>query len=186
MNKLPEQVIVDILKSQMLLSDDQIWIRYQNQVIPPDNRIYINVGMSDSQIISSVRSQDVDYDGMAEIIQVQSRDNIQIDIMSRSVTAIQRRWEMISALNTVYSEQQQENYNFRIFTIPTSFINASSAEGGSNINRFSIIIACHTWYKQEKVVQSPDDYYNDFETRADDAQTIEDAKGLIEFEIKEE
>lgn len=185
MNKLPEQVIVDILQTQMELAVDQVWIRDQNTLIPGDNRLYVIVGMVDSQFISTTNTPVVTYDGMSEILQTVSRENIQIDILSRSTDAVYRRWEVLTALLSQYSQQQQEDQQFRIFTMPRSFVNSSNAEGGSNINRFSIVIACHAWYTQEKVLQSPDDYYNDFKTRVDDAATIGQTNGLIEFEIKE-
>lgn len=186
MDKLPEQIIVDILQTQLALESDQLWVRYQNEKIPPDDRLYIVVGMSDSQVISSVNTPTPTYDGMSETLQIVARENIQIDFLSRSLSALQRRWEVLAALNSVYSEQQQEIYQFKIFPVPSSFVNTSSAEGGSNINRFSIIIACRTWYRQEKVLQSPNDYYNDFDTRADDEVTISEPEGLIEFNIQEE
>ncbi len=186
MDKLAEQIIADILVTQLDLDESQVWLRYQNEKIPPDDRLYIVVGMSDSQIISSVNTPTPTYDGMSETLQVVARENIQIDIFSRSLAALQRRWEALASLNSVYSQQQQELYQFRIFPLPTSFVNTSSAEGGSNINRFSIIIACHTWYRQEKVLQSPNDYYNDFDTRVDDEETISEPEGLIEFNIHEE
>ncbi len=183
---MAESIIVDILQTQLDLEENQLWVRYQNEKIPPDDRLYIVVGMSDSQVISSVNTPTPAYGGMEETLQTVARENFQIDIFSRSLAAIQRRWEVVAALNSVYSEQQQELYKFKIFTVPTSFVNTSSAEGGSNINRFSIIIACHTWYRQEKVLQSPNDYYNDFDTRVDDEATISEPDGLIEFNIQEE
>lgn len=185
MDKTAEQIIVDILQTQMNLSVDQVWIRYQNEKIPPDDRLYIVVGMVDSQVLSSVNTPIPTYDGMSEILEMVARENIQIDLLSRSVTALQRRYEALVCLNSTYSEQQQEIYQFRIFPVSTSFVNTSLAEGGSNINRFSIVVACHVWHKQEKVLQSPDNYFNDFAARVDDSKTISEPDGLVELEIKE-
>lgn len=185
MDKTAEQIIVDILKSQMSLANDQSWVRYQNQKIPPDDRLYIVVGVIDSQVLSSVNTPTPTDDGMSETLQIVARESIQMDLLSRSVSTLQRRYEALAALNSVYSEQQQEFYQFSIFPVSTSFINTSGAEGGSNINRFSITVVCHVWYKQEKVLVSPDDYYNDFNARVDDQKTIEESDGLIEIEIKE-
>lgn len=181
MDKTAEQIIVDILTSQMSLANDQAWVRYQNQKIPPDDRLYIVVGMVDSQVLSSVNTPVATYDGMSEIHEMVIRENIQIDLLSSSIIALQRRYEALSVLNSVYSEQQQELYQFRIFPVSTSFLNTSGAEGGSNINRFSIVVACHVWQKQEKMIDS----YNKFPARIDDEKTISEPEGLIEFEIKE-
>lgn len=183
-NNLAEQVILNILITQMGLANDQGWVRYENELIPPDNRLYIVVGMVDTQVISNTNTPIPTYDGMSELLQVVSRENIQIDLFSRTIEALQRRTEALAVLNSIYSQQQQENQQFKIFKVPTSFVNTSAAEGGSNINRFSIIISCHTWFRQEKMLQSPDDYYKDFTTRVDDEKTINQPTGLIEFEIK--
>ena len=40
------------------------------------------------------------------------------------------------------------------------------------------------WYKKETVLNEEYDYYDDFTQRVDDAKTIGEAEGLIEFEIK--
>lgn len=185
MLKLAEQIVADILKVRMVIADDRVWVRYQNQLIPPKSDIFINVGMIDSQIISSVNTPIPTDDGMDELLQVIARENIQIDILSRDNSALLRRFEVIAALKSIYSEQQQEYYNFRIFPISNSFVNTSLAEGGSNINRFSITIACQTWYNQQSALEAPNDYYNKFYTRADDEKTIGEENGLFEFTIEE-
>lgn len=186
MNPLAEQVIVDIIKTKMALPDDQVFIRDQNKLIFPKNSLYIVVGMIDSQVLSVVNTTSPTYDGMEEVIQVVMRENIQIDILSRSTEALYRRAEVLLALRSEYSEQQQEEYQFSIFANPSSFVNTSSAEGGSYINRFTITIACHTMTRSDNALVAPYDYYNDFRTRADDERTIGTENGLFEFEIKEE
>lgn len=186
MNPLAEQIIVNILKTKMNLADNQVFIRDQNKMIPPNNGLHIAVGMIDAQVLSVVNSTTATYDGMSELIQAVMRENIQIDILSRSTEALYRRAEVLLALRSEYSEQQQEEYQFSIFAIPSSFVNTSSAEGGSYINRFTLTIACHTMSRSDNALTAPYDYYNDFRTRADDESTIGTENGLFEFEIKEE
>lgn len=187
MNLLAEQIIIDIIKSELELGENAAWISNQNKKIPNDNGLYVVAGMVDSRVVSNVNTFVPTVDGMNEIQQLQMRENIQIDIFSRDTAALTRRHEVIAALNSFYAQQKQEEYNFRIFSIPPTFINSSSAEGGSNINRFSIIIACHTFFRKEKVIQSDDgDYFDEFSSRADDANTIDQEDGLFEFTITEE
>lgn len=182
MNSLPEQIIVDILRKEMSLDQNAVWIQDQNKDVPSDTGLYIVVGLSDSKAISSVNS----FDSVAgtEVQEVSVVENIQIDIFSRSKVLIARRWEIMAALHSVLSKQSQEQNNFKIFKNPISFVNSGSAEGGSNINRYTTIFPCLVWYRKEKVLQSPNgDYYDDFTQRVDDEVSIGTAHGIIEFEI---
>ncbi len=169
----------------MTLPAGSIWIRDQNKVIPNDNGLYIVVGMVDAAPIGNDNSIRVNDDGtLSEVQQVVTRENIQIDIFSADTQALFRRFEMLMALRSIYAQQQQELNSFKIFRIPTSFLNSSSAEGEKQINRFSLVIAVHSWYRKEKVINSVlGDFYDDFNTRVDDANTIGEPTGLIEFEI---
>ena len=73
---------------------------------------------------------------------------------------------------------------FKIMRLPNSFINSSVAEGGSQLNRYSITVGCMVLYEKIKIL-NPDngDYYDDFDTRVDDEKTIGEIDGLIEFNI---
>lgn len=170
MDKLAEQFIVDILISEMALDASHVWVSNQNRKIPNDLGVYIVVGMVDSQVFSNVDTCTPIDGGMQETQQVTEKQNIQIDILSRSNDGLTRRSEIIGALNSVFSTQVQEANWFRIFPVSNSFINSSSAEGGSQINRFSINISCHVWYRKDKSLGN--NYFDSFLTRVDDANTI--------------
>lgn len=183
MSILIEQSIVDIIKNQMVLPDAQVWILDQTRMIPDDTKLYVVIGMSDSQIISNNASPTNTYDTIGQNQQVVYKENIQIDIFSRSIEAIQRRFEILTSLASNYAVQKQETDNFSIFRVPTSFVNTSSAEGGSNLNRFTIIIACQGMYTKTSTIPGPYDYYDEFTTRVDDEKTIGTATGLIEIDF---
>jgi len=188
MNSLAEQVIIDILQERMTLSDSQIWVRSQNRKIPADTKLYIIVGMISTQVNSAQTYMEEriinTITKQVEVNRVQTLENIQIDILSRSNDAITRRWEIIAALKSIYAQQKQETNFFKICREPASFLDTSSAEGSSQLNRFSITIPCFVWYKKETVLEEEYDYYDDFTQRVDDVKTISEADGLIEFEIK--
>jgi len=184
MNSLAEQIILEIIKQELPLQNQRGWIRFQNKLIPEDTGLYVVVGMVDSQVMSNVNTSLPTDEGMTERQQVQMRENVQIDVFSRDNSALTRHWEILAALNSVYSVQMQEKNYFRIFQVPTSFVNTSAAEGGSNLNRFTIVVSCFVWYNKEKMLSSPNgDYYDDFTTRVDDENSIDKPHGIIEFEI---
>tara|TARA_R110000764_G_scaffold116029_1_gene202926 strand:+ start:855 stop:1418 length:564 start_codon:yes stop_codon:yes gene_type:complete len=184
MDRLASQVIIDILASEMGFGSSNIWIRDQNKKIPNDDGFYAIVGMTDAVPISSNSNVFFDDPDMKERLTVQLKENIQIDIFSRSNDAITRRWEVIASLRSLFSMQQQEINGFKIMRLPNSFINSSVAEGGSQLNRYSITVGCMVLYEKIKIL-NPDngDYYDDFDTRVDDEKTIGEIDGLIEFNI---
>lgn len=202
MLKMTEQYLVDIVAHELGLSgtgtpgvDCQVWVRNQTITIPPDDKLYIMVGMVDSKVIANKTSQYTAQEHyptpsdplttiMHEVFTAVTRENIQIDIMSRTNESLLRRWEVIAALTSVYAFQVMEKAQFKIFKVPTSFANTSNAEGSSMLNRFSIIVPCHTWYSKDKVLDSPNgNFYDSFRTRVDDEKTIGQINGLIDFTI---
>lgn len=152
-----EEYIVDIIRTEMGLKQQNIWIHSQNRKIPPQSQeLYVTVGCVDFLPISSKSTYDYTKD--TEIQTVYGRASVQIDILSRSLEARQRRAELLMALNSFYSKEVQDKKQFRIFELPQRFINTSSLEGGSEINRFSLII--RAMISQDKVKDT--DYYDKF------------------------
>jgi len=155
-----EEYIVDIIRKEMNLSQQNIWIHSQNRKIPPQSQeLYVTVGCVDFLPISSKSRFDVENN--SEIQTVYGRASVQIDILSRSREARIRRAELLMALNSYYSKEVQDKKQFRIFELPARFINTSSLEGGSEINRFSLII--RAMISEDKVKET--DYYDTFNAR---------------------
>ena len=212
MNLLSSQYIVDIINEEMDMPTGSVWLRDQNPQIPNDNGLYIVVGIVSSRVMSAEtrmipapepnestwdqpgqtwdeagQNWDQPYQVQTQISEAVVQEMVQIDVLSRAMTALQRNWEVIAAMNSFYSQQQQELQNFKIFRIPQNWINTSSAEGGSILNRYTITFPCFVWYRKQKVLTANGgDYYDDFTTRVDDSSTIGTESPLIEFEINQE
>lgn len=177
----------------MNLSASQIVVRDMNFKIPQDQKVYVIVGMIDTTVYAAPAPQiktvmiGSDEEEIWEIQEAQMNEYIQVDILSRSNQAILRKNELILALNSIYSKQKQEEFNFKMGRLPRSFVNSSYAEGGSQLNRFSLSFSCMTWYRKEKLLSATGgDYYDKFKTRVDDEQTLGTEQGIIEFEIPAE
>lgn len=187
MLKSTEELFVEIIRDFMDIPQQNIWVRDQNRKIPNDQQIYIVVGMVDSKTYSAKYEMVQRYSDdptpvpyQVEITTTNIRENIQIDIMSRSNQAILRKNEVYLSLNSIASKQKQEEYNFKISRLPTNFVNTSGAEGGSNLNRFTMTVPTLVWYKKERVDPQ---YFELFQSRIDDEQTIGTDNPIIEFEI---
>lgn len=168
-----EEYIVDIIRNEMNLNQQNIWIHSQNRKIPPQSQeLYVTVGCVDFLPISSKSRFNPDND--TEIQTVYGRASVQIDILSRSREARIRRAELLMALNSYYSKEIQDKYQFRIFELPQRFINTSSLEGGSEINRFSLVI--RAMISEDKVKTTS--YYDAF-----NAEILAQGKDLTEIEL---
>ena len=84
-----------------------------------------------------------------------------IDISSRDNSARIRRHEVFMALNSYYSKQMQEKYGFRIFGLPSGFMNTSAAEGGTVVYRYSITFQCQYMRVYSRTITGYD-YYKTF------------------------
>lgn len=152
-----EEYIVDIIRTEMELSQQNVWIHSQNRKIPPEStELYCTVGCVDFLPISSKSVYDPVKD--TEVQTVYGRATVQVDLLSRDKKARTRRSELLMALNSFYSKELQDKKQFRIFELPARFVNTSGLEGGSEINRFSLFI--RAMISEDKVKDT--DYYDTF------------------------
>lgn len=132
-----EEYIVDIIRTELELDQQHVWIQSQNRKIPPNSEdLFVVVGCVDFKPISSKSYFDPKTDSERQV--AYGRAQIQIDIFSRSNEARIRRSEVLMALNSFYSKGVQDSKQFKIFELPSSFINLSGLAGGSDINRFAL------------------------------------------------
>lgn len=188
MDRVTEVYLVDIIRQEMALPVQNVWIKSQNRKFPNTQDLFAVVGTVDSPAFSNVKTirEETDSGAVLEVQQVQFREVVNIDLISENDQARERRAELVLAINSYYAQQVQEANNFKIFKIPSFFVDSTDAEGGSQLNRFTLSIICHTWYRKEKVLSSDNgDYYNDFDNRVDDEETIGEPDGIIEFNITE-
>lgn len=164
-----ENHFIDIIRKEMGLPQNNIWLWSQDKKIPAEStELYVVVGCLDFEPISS-KSYFVGTDANKKERQVVYGEALlQIDIFSRSTEARTRRAEILMALNSFYSQEVQNKYNFRIFEIPVSFLNNSKLEGGSSTNRFTIRVRAMCTEVKEKGT----DYYDTFNAEINSDGTI--------------
>lgn len=176
-----EQYVVDILRNELGLDQQHIWIQSQNRKIPPNsNDLYVVVGVVDFLPISS-KSYFKVIEGSDDVSHIErqilyGRANVQIDIFSRSNEARIRRGEILMALNSFYSKGIQDSKNFRIFELPSTFLNLSGLAGGSDINRFTMRFYAMIAETKEKTSE----YYDTF----NEELSSEDEQGVVVMELE--
>lgn len=151
----PIGLMCEIIQKFMGLSNGRIYLWNQKIMEPTDEGIYIAVGVVNSKILANTKA----YDPSANLMALQSVNVVMlcsIDIISRGLSAMIRKEEVLMALNSDYSQRQQERMGFKIGIVPVGgqFTNLSNIDGAAIPYRFNIAVNVHysskktseTWY----------------------------------------
>lgn len=176
MQKEIEKIFVDLIQTYLDLPDNYgedsngniipcVVIRSQNIKLFNTPNVQITVGTLQNRIFSNRQefreeliNDEIQY---FEDIYINEQRSMQIDIYSKNNDARILYPKVQACLNSVYAQQLQEKYQFRISKISDAN-NISGVDGGSEINRFSIRFQCLSWNKYTKQI----DYYDTFRVQA--------------------
>ena len=162
-------LLVNLIREQMQLDVNHVVTYNQRIPIPPDDTIFVAVGLLGDKPYGHKISYEQGYIPASQVGQPETvvlnevqTQNVQqiysIQIMSRNNDARARRQEILFALNSTRAEQLQEKYGFKIGNIPTSFNDASYVEGASRLTRYAITFNVLTAF----IRIIPVNYYDDF------------------------
>ena len=160
MNKEPVAILIDIIRTYLNLTNDQIWQYNQARVIPNTSGSFVVVSYEASKPYSTSRNYSIVGTNYLETTTLQAEEMYSIEIFSRDSSARLNKEQIILALASNYSIQQQELYNFRIASVAERINNISSQDGGSMLNRFVIDTRLITWYQNTQSVN----YFNRYPT----------------------
>jgi hypothetical protein len=164
---LTVQLIGKIIKQVMALDDSQIWIYNQRQLIPSTKGLFVMVGIVDSKPYGvNIRNM-----GTAdELRSTQMRETISIDLLSYDLSVPARLGELLGALNSTYAQQMQEEYGFKLASVPLSVVNTSEIDGSSMVHRFTVTTIVLRAYDNT----GPIDYYDtiSLETFTEEGQAL--------------
>lgn len=177
MNKSIEKILVDIIRHELNLPANygttsngdvipSVIIYSQNIKLFNTDKMQITVKTVSVNTWSNRSEFVVNAKGeYTEVQDINLQRMMQIDCYSRNNEARERFWEITTALDSTYSQQQMDLYNFKIGTITTA-INVSGIDGGSDINRYSITFGVLTHEQKITVI----DYYDKFKATFDNEQ----------------
>lgn len=140
--RVTPQIICDIIKNGMSLSDSQIWIYNQRREIPQDKMLYVVVGILSSAIYGSTSSQSNNplVLDMPETMTQYVKESITVNLFSYTTEALERYPEVMGSMMSTYSQRMQESLALKIFPIPSNVNDVSQVEGPSLLNRTSITL----------------------------------------------
>jgi hypothetical protein len=127
--KEPDKILADILTVFMALDPTRVVLYDENWNPPKDQGIYITIQTDQTETVGISQ----EFDGFAGTNEssLSAFQRLTVNITSRDRSALQRKEEVAMALTSIYSQQQQELQQCRIFRegpiLDLSFIEASKA-----------------------------------------------------------
>ena len=156
----PLLLFCEIIQNQLGLDNDHVYLWDQKIFQPIDSTMYVAVSVPRVKPFGNNFSLDGSGSGLNAIQSTNVMATLDIDVISRGPDARDRKEEVILALFSVYSQQQQEINSFSIGKLPpgSSFINLSSIDGAAIPYRYKISV--NMQYTFSKVVAVP--YFDTF------------------------
>ncbi len=153
--------LCDIIQHELSLPGGRVVLYNQNYRAPNDSGLYVVVGLSSIQIISSNRAyvQDPTTEGMKAKQPMNVAGTFYIDFTSKGDSALERQGEIIASINSFYSAQKQESLHIRISRTP-QVLDLSFIEGPSSLHRFRFEVVVFYLLSVEK----PIDIYETIQT----------------------
>lgn len=146
----PIKLIANIIQTEMGLSSSQIMDAYQQYEIPSEG-LFVEVGyLGQSEQVANQVYFDTALD--TEVQQTVMRHTIRIELMSLAPdnSARIRKEELLLALRSFYSQQQQDANNMGIAWLQDNITDASEVEGASMLNRYITQCAVNALHQKVK------------------------------------
>lgn len=154
----PLGLLAQIIQTELGLENGRVWFFNQKIDEPKDQNLYVVLR------VMSVKpfSNNLKYRENSGIDGVQTanfRSTVSIDIKSRGTEALERKEEVVMALRSQYSLQQQELNALKISAVPGEIPNIGEIDGSAIPYRFNLTINLLYSVTKTRAV----DYYDTFE-----------------------
>lgn len=141
-----------------VLKEDRFFICNSNLRLPTDKDAYVAVKFESSYPMAVQNETVTVSNGVEEHQTSNMREEFSVIVAARDWDTVAKLKDLIPlALRSVYSQQVQEKYAFKIFPF-TKIVNTSAAEGAAMLTRFDLSFSVFAWYERVKSVG----YYDSF------------------------
>lgn len=156
-------ILCGLIASQLDLEAKQVTVYNQKKLLGQTSGILVDVDFLTSRPFGSSKTHDTivggDEDGqLEEVVGIQVQESYTIKIRSRDQSALARKWEIVAAFASDEAQRLQEQYTFRLSTLPVSFVDLSTNDGPARLNVYAITVTLLRAYEKRRLVES----YNDF------------------------
>ena len=103
-------IIREIIKDQLSLSDDQIWIYNQRIKIPDTKGMFISVSRIGSKVYANNSSYVGSTSDLVEDQYVSNLETISIDALSQDTSALEYYPDILMAIRSTKAQQEAEKY----------------------------------------------------------------------------
>ncbi len=155
----PLMLLCEILQRELDLPDGYVYLWDQKINQPKDSRLYVAVSQLTTKVIGNNLGSVPTSGGMEQQQYIACKGSITLDVISRSSAALMRKEEVLMALASQYSRQQQDANSFSVATVPTAFANLSQVDGAAIPYRFQLTVGM--FYSQPRV--KPAEYFDQFD-----------------------
>ena len=153
----PLFLFCDIIQTGLGLATGRVFLWDQKIIEPTDFGLFVAVSVLNCKPFAN----SIGFDSNANQIQsVNVLASLSLDIISRGPAARDQKELVILALQSVYSQQQQEANSFNIARISTSFVNLSEVDGSAIPYRYNIGVNIQYFV----TTTQPSEYFNTFST----------------------
>ena len=154
----PLGLVCDIIQNYMELPNGRVYFWDQKINQPKDSDLYVAVSVVSAKPFGNTNRQ-ASSSGLDSVQSVNMLATLGIDIISRGPAARLRKEEVILALNSNYSQAQQEANSFYLGKVSTAFVNLSDVDGAAIPYRFNITVNMQYFFRKVKAVS----YFDEFE-----------------------
>lgn len=154
-------LIKNIIDIEMEMPQGRVWAYNGDQNLPQDNNLFIVLSYMSRTPYSNTSRYESDENGLKENQSISMTEDILISVVSRSVEARERCYEIAMALRSQYSQQIQSKFHFHLSYIGDC-VDASFLEASARLNRFDIRCTVFRGYTKSKYV----DFYDKFPNTA--------------------
>ena len=150
----PLLLLCDIIQNQLGLAVGRVYLWDQKIQEPTDSGLFVAVSVLSVKIFGNTKTFDGSGSNSNSNQSVNAAATLQLDIISRDMTAVRQKEAVLMALNSDYAEQQQNANSFFIGKIPpgAQFNNLSMQDGAAIPYRFAISVVMQYFYTKTQSV----------------------------------
>lgn len=156
----PLLLLCEILQRQLGLSTGRVYLWDQKIMQPTDSGLYVAVSVANCKPFGNVNRPVATLAGQDAEQFIAMSALVDIDVISRGPSARDRKEEVLIALGSTYSQQQQNANSFYVALLPTGFVDLSGVDGAAIPYRFKISVRMQYAYAKTQANQ----YFDDFDS----------------------